>query len=224
MSIILEHEVLETQPSAGCTLGDLYQRFGPMPFERIRQLPAPGTATEEDVLEIHDREKRLYELVDGVLVEKAVGLYESGLAMRIAWMLMNFTNPRDLGQVFGEAGLMKLKPGLVRIPDVSFVSKSKLKIAKIRPGQPLVKLVPDLTVEVLSKGNTKQEMERKLVEYFDAGVQRVWFVDPRPQTVTVYQAPETFQVFSPPMNLLGDPVLPGLTISLTELFAPPHEE
>jgi hypothetical protein len=35
--------------------------------------PAPGTATAEDVARIRDQEKRLYELVDGILVEKAMG-------------------------------------------------------------------------------------------------------------------------------------------------------
>jgi Uma2 family endonuclease len=224
MSTILEPRALEATEPASCTLEDLYERFGPMPYDRIRQHPAPGTATDDDVLEIHDREGVLCELVDGVLVEKTVGLYESMEAMRLVLVIGIFVRQHRLGEVFGEAGFMKLKPGLVRIPDVSFVSKAKLKVAKIRPGQPLVKLVPELAVEVLSKGNTKKEMDRKLVEYFDAGVQLVWYVDPRPQTVTVYQSPEKFEVIAPPASLVGDPVLPGLTISLTELFAPPDED
>ena len=65
------------------TLADLVERFGPMPDGRIRMDPPPGTATEQDVIDIEARESRLCELVDGVLVEKTVGIYESYLAVRI---------------------------------------------------------------------------------------------------------------------------------------------
>jgi Uma2 family endonuclease len=218
MSAILE----STAPD--WTLGDLYERFGPIPLSRIRRSPEPGTATEDDVLEIHDREGRACELVDGILVEKTMGQYESMLAVRIAWLLMNFVNSRKLGSVFGEAGFMKLKPGLIRIPDVSFVSKERMKTARIRPGGKIQPLVPELAVEVLSPGNTKQEMDRKLEEFFQAGVQLVWYVDPRIQRVTVYHSEKDSETLQPPAELKGDPVLPGLSISLTELFAPPEEE
>lgn len=52
------------------TLTDLADRFGPMPAGRIRMEPAPGTATEKDVLAVHRRTKRLCELVDGVWCRK----------------------------------------------------------------------------------------------------------------------------------------------------------
>jgi hypothetical protein len=59
------------------TLADLLEQLGGIAPDRVRFRPAPGTATEKDVLAIHDREGRLCELADGVLVEKAVGLRES---------------------------------------------------------------------------------------------------------------------------------------------------
>ena len=67
----------------GMTVADLLERFGPMPAKRIRTNPPPGTATEQDVMDIESQESRLCELVDGVLVEKTVGYYESHLAMRL---------------------------------------------------------------------------------------------------------------------------------------------
>jgi hypothetical protein len=56
------------------TVADLYRRFGPIPFERIRHDPPPGCGTVNDVVRLNDHEDRLYELVDGILVEKTVGL------------------------------------------------------------------------------------------------------------------------------------------------------
>lgn len=213
----------EVEEPLGCTLGDLFERFGPMPDQRIRRDPEPGLATEEDVLAIHVREKRCYELVDGILVEKTMGQFESMAAMRLIIVLGAFVRTHRLGEVFGEAGFMKLKPGLIRIPDVSFVSKTRLKAAKLRPGGPIVPLVPELAVEVISPGNTKQEMDQKLIDYFAAGVQLVWYIDPRTQTAAAYLGTDRCQVITAPGTLTGAPVLPGLTISLAELFAPPTE-
>ncbi|MCH7688523.1 MAG: Uma2 family endonuclease, partial [Planctomycetes bacterium] len=62
------------------TAAELAERFGEIPLDRIRHDPLPGLATEQHVIEIHANEKRLYELIKGVLVEKTVGTYESYLA------------------------------------------------------------------------------------------------------------------------------------------------
>ena len=54
--------------------------FALAPLERIPARRAPGTATEADLLRRPDGEARLYEVMDGVLVEKAIGFYEPVLA------------------------------------------------------------------------------------------------------------------------------------------------
>ena len=54
------------------SLADLVSWLGDIPLERIRLHPAPGTATEEDVVQA-----KCCELLDGVLVEKAMGWEES---------------------------------------------------------------------------------------------------------------------------------------------------
>ena len=112
---------IDTAPAAIETLADVVERLGGIPLDRIRFRPVPGTATESDVLEIERRENRLFELVDGVLVEKAVGYRESLLAVAIATYLNQYVLPRNLGLVTGEGGMVRLFPGLVRIPDVAVV-------------------------------------------------------------------------------------------------------
>jgi Uma2 family endonuclease len=157
-------------------------------------------------------------LIDGVLVEKIMGLRESILAAELIRLLGNFVRAHRLGVVAGEAGMMRLAEGLVRIPDVSFISAARLPGGKI-PREPVPRLAPDLAVEVLSEGNTSQEMARKRQEYFEAGVQLVWEIDPRQRTVTVYASPEEFSTFGETNLLDGGDVLPGFTLSLAELFA-----
>jgi hypothetical protein len=76
-----------TTAAGDWTVADLLARFGPIAHRRVRQDPAPGSATEQDVVALHDRENRLYELVDGVLVEKSTGIQESYLeaGVRLLW-------------------------------------------------------------------------------------------------------------------------------------------
>lgn len=200
------------------TVAELYKKFGPIPANRIRSDPPPGTATEQDVIDIHDHEDRLYELADGILVEKVMGYFESRLAAVLIYFLEIFLDNHDLGIVAGEAGMMRISAGLVRIPDVSFVSWDRLPGRKI-PKEPIPNLVPDLAVEVLSEGNTEEEMKRKLREYFRAGVRLVWYADPKSRTVTVYTAPSKSVVVREDQVLEGGSVLPGFSLSLREWFA-----
>ncbi len=219
MSTVLEPPLTELKPPLSeLTLGNLVEKFGPIPLSRIRMTPFPGTATEEDAVAIQDRENRSCELIDGILVEKAVGMFESFVASRLLKLIATFVDDRDLGEACGSDGMMKLSPGLIRIPDVSFISKARLQQAQIVAHGPLGPLVPNLAVEVLSRGNTAKEMQDKLEDYFDAGVELVWYVDPRQHSVAVYTALDTMTTVASPATLDGGTLLPGLTIDLVKLF------
>jgi Uma2 family endonuclease len=198
------------------TIADLLDRLG-VPPERIRFHPAPGTATEADVLLRPDGEKRLCELVDGVLVEKPKGFYESVLAGILIRLLGAFLEQHDLGILSVPDGTLRLVPGLVRIPDVAFFSWDHFPNREL-PADAIPALVPDLAVEVLSEGNTEAEMERKLREYFGAGVRLVWCIDPRTRTAQVYTSPDTVHRVLEDDALDGGAVLPGFRVTLRELF------
>jgi len=204
------------------TAGDLYRRFGPIPLSRIKMDPPPGTATEADAAAIDDRGERLCELVDGILVEKTLGAEESYLALLIGTFLNNFVRPRRLGFVYGADGMMRLNPDLIRIPDVSFVPRERTPNGRL-PRGPFCLYVPTLAVEVLSPSNTKKEMAEKLLDYFGAGVELVWYVDPVKKTVRVYTGPDDSRLFREKQTLDGGAVLPGFALSLRELFADPDD-
>ena len=208
-------------PDKGLTLADLLDRFGPIPAERIRTSPPPGTATEQDVIDIEERESRLCELVDGVLVEKTVGIYESNLASRLIYFLNALVLKLDLGVVTAPDGMMRLAAGLVRIPDVSFISWNQLPGRRV-PRVPIADLAPDLAVEVISPSNTSREMERRRQEYLAAGVRLVWYVFPEQQEVHVYTA-DRHEVLTIDQEISGGDVLPGFTLPLRQLFQQPEE-
>jgi Uma2 family endonuclease len=200
------------------TLADVVQRLGSVPLERIPARPAPGTATEADLLRPPGGEKRLYELVDGVLVEKPMGYYESRLAVVLIRFLEAFLEQHDLGIALGPDGTLRLAPGLVRLPDVSFLSWEHFPGREL-PEEPIPDLAPDLAVEILSEGNTPAEMARKLREYFDGGTRLVWYLDPSTRTARAYTDPDTFALITKDQSLDGGDVLPGFSLPLRHWFA-----
>jgi len=200
------------------TMADLQEWLGGVPLDRIRFHPPPGTATERDVLEAEQRDNRLCELVDGVLVEKVMGYREAILAGALVRLLANFVVPRNLGHVAGADGMLRLFPGLVRIPDVAFASWDCFPEGRL-PDDPIPDLAPDLVVEVLSRSNTPREMRRKLREYFAAGVRLAWMVDLEQRTVTVHTGVEACAVFDEASCLDGGNVLPGFVLPLRDLFS-----
>ena len=200
------------------TLAELVERLGDIPLDRIRFHPAPGTATEDDVITaLEAPRKRICELIDGVLVEKAIGFGESVLTSWLISLLNAWVRPRNLGLVSSPDGTLRLWAGRVRIPDVAFTSWGRMPGRK-RPSQPIPELSPDLAVEVLSLSNTYREMKLKLSDYFTANVRLVWIVDPELRTVEVHTGTAEMTLLREDDTLDGGDVLPGFSIPLAELF------
>jgi Uma2 family endonuclease len=199
------------------TVADLLRRLA-VPPARVLLSPPIGTATERDLIATNEKKKRLVELVDGVLVEKPMRFEESRWAYVLGLHIGIFLQEHDLGAVLGADGLVKLAPGLVRAPDLSFISWGRYPRGKRRPGTP-PSVAPDLAVEIPSRSNTKREMERKLVEYFAAGVRLAWIVDPKRREVRVHASPADPVVLTAAVVLDGGDVLPGFRLPLAEWFA-----
>jgi Uma2 family endonuclease len=212
-------ELADLRPSPTWDIVRLRRYFGMIPAERILLDPAPGTATEDDVLRINERKERLCELVDGVLVEKAMGTKEGLIGGWLLYLLWGYVVRRNLGIVLGGDGMLRLFPGLVRVPDVSFIFKDRL-IGGELPDEAIASLGPDLAVEVISPGNTKKEIDRKLREYFSSGTRLAWVVYPKSETVDVYTSAAKKRALRQGQTLDGGDVLPGFQLPLRRLFAP----
>ena len=199
------------------TMGDLLLSLGGISAERIRMNPTPGSATKRDLIRFHDRGTRLYELVEGTLVEKPMGHAESYVALELAFALRTFLVTHDLGYCTGSDDLIEVMPRLVRGPDVSFTSWLKRPDMTV-DSDAISKVIPDLVVEVLSEKNTRAETARKLGEYFLGGIRLVWVIDPRKRTAVAYTDPDTKTPVAEAGSLDGGDVLPGFRVPLAKLF------
>ncbi len=212
MSTTLDEPVVVVKPR---TAQDLLDELGGIDPARVRIIPLPGTATVADLL---DPANKCCELIDGTLVEKAMGVRESLLAAYLIELIGPFIRANKLGIRTGSDGTWEILSGLVRLPDFAFVSWDRLPGRRV-PDEPVPDVVPDLAVEVLSRKNTRAEMDRKRGEYFRAGVRVVWEIDPRRRTLRVYEAADRYTDLTEADTLAGDPVLPGFRFPLSDLFA-----
>jgi Uma2 family endonuclease len=208
------------QPTKFDNAAEWLHALGDVPLERIVMDPWPGTATEQDLLTFVERDKRLVELIDGTLVEKPGGWFESLIAARLLIAIGNFVYAQRLGVVAGADGMLKMRIGRVRLPDVTFVSKDDLPGGNVPPER-IPMLPPTLAVEVISESNTDAEMRQKMKEYFESGTRLVWLIYPQTRTVQVYRelSDEPAAVLTEKDALDGEAVLPGFTLSVAELFS-----
>ena len=100
----------------------------------------------------------------------------------------------------------------------AFISWSRLPDRRL-PAGPVWGLAPDLAIEVLSQGNTEAEMQRKLRDYFAAGVRLVWYVDPATRSAWAFTAVDQVAELTEEQGLSGGDVLPGFELPLRDLFA-----
>jgi Uma2 family endonuclease len=151
-----------------------------------------------------------------------MGFDVSVLAMRIGCLLGNFVEPRNLGLIAGEVGMMVIAAGLLRMPDVAFIARESFPGGKLPKG-PAPAIAPDLAVEVLSKSNTKKEIARKLDEYFASGTRLAWIVDPKSKTIRGHTSPTESTRLEGEAVLDGGNVLPGFRLPLADLFPGPEK-
>jgi Uma2 family endonuclease len=159
-----------------------------------------------------------YEILNGELSPaKGVGMEGARLLIRLGARLQDHAERQGLGRIYGGGRfLFRKEPRRERRPDIAFASK-----ARIVPGDPpIYPGVPDLLVEVLSPSDPVGTIFEKTRDDLEDGVREVWIMDPLFLTVTVLMKDRPAQPFGK-IGTLETPVLPGLRLSLEELFAPP---
>jgi len=204
------------------TFADVQARLGHVPEHRIRAFPAPGTATEQDLLDPAITGDRAHELVDGTLVEKPMGFREGFLAMWIGHQIHLYLAQNNIGLVAGPDSGIRFQLNLVRVPDVSFIRWDSVDDPEEieNPKGAFLEYPPDLAIEIISPSNTADEMQVKLGEYAKAGVKLVWYVDPERKVVDVFPKANAKRkkTVGETGVLDGGDVLPGFTLPVAKIF------
>lgn len=169
-----------------------------------------------------DLSESLYEVIDGVVVEKPpMGAYEYELVFLLGREIDEFVRPAGLGRAITEM-VFDFRP-LVdreRRPDIAYISKERCPLSRRAPRTRSWKLVPDLAVEVVSPTNKADEVMEKIDEYFRVGVLRVWVIYPRQEKIYAYDAAESNRIYKRGEILTDEALIPGFRLDLNAFFGP----
>jgi Uma2 family endonuclease len=200
------------------TVADFMVGLGGIDPRRVLMRPRAGTATEADLIAVHDTRERLVELLDGTLVEKVCTIRASVVAVAMGSHLLSFAHEASLGAVSGPNGPFRLAPGLVRMPDVAFTSWDRMPGRRLSR-EPIAGFAPNLAIEINDDGNTPGEANRKLHDYFAAGTQAMWMIDVPERSVMVHKSPADAVVLSADDEICGGALLPGFRLRVGDVFA-----
>ena len=131
-----------------------------------------------------------------------------------------FLRSNPLGEVFAAPCdvVFSRTPLQVAEPDLVFVSKAHAFIVTEKN----IQGVPDLLVEVLSPSTAANDRRVKLSLYERSGVPEYWIVDPQTEIVQVFRLSDGRYADGMEFrkeDTLDSPLLPGLTIPLSEVFS-----
>ena len=198
------------------TAGDVAARLG-VPASRIVLRPVPGTATREDWVRCVETKSPLCELVDGTLVEIAMGAEEDAWRAELIGLFFaangRLRSLRKLSHppfyLLGSQGMVDVGTS-GRIPDVSLVRWSDWDRSKRTATAP----VPVLAVEILSKTNTPAEIDRKRNELFAAGLTEMWVVEPNSRRVEIWATATAMTLVPSDAAIDASVCFPGLQIPI----------
>jgi Uma2 family endonuclease len=159
-----------------------------------------------------EEEEFRYELDEGELITLTrPGTDHGRIERRLLIALQTYLDDRGGGEAFGPDILFVLGPNTKRAPDVSVVFRETGSVKEINGA-------PDIAIEILSPSNTKKEMHRKLEQFFAAGCQLAWIIDPKSRTIEVWESAAAPSQTLQESDQLETPLLPGFSHPIAKLF------
>ena len=187
---------------------------------RMTTLVAERLLTADEFLAMPEDEGHRLELWDGKVVYMSLpGDQHGQIAENIGDALKAFFAPRRLGILRRVTGFI-LSPSRVAGPDVAFMA-----YADLDPDRDPTKAfasAPTLAVEIVSPNDRLTRVTTKALGYLEAGSRRVWVVNPRRRTVTVYRHDAEPRTLAGNATLTSDDAgfaVDGFELTLNAVFA-----
>jgi Uma2 family endonuclease len=182
-------------------------------------MSAIALITADQLLALPTGMGQRYELVAGELrVMSPSGWRHGQIVDNLHALLSSFIRANRLGRGFGaETGFrIARNPDTVRAPDFAFISNDRLPAEM--PADAFWPGAPDLAVEVLLPSDRAGDVDEKIDAWLGAGCAAVWIIDPKLETITVYYSRTKSGASTSGDVLKGDPVVPGFSCTVAELF------
>jgi Uma2 family endonuclease len=162
------------------------------------------------------------ELIEGAIVMAPPASYpHSKLITHLILALGDHVRSHKLGDIHSPSAGYEFQSGDPLEPDVSFISTARLLRGPTPRWGQMMRVVPNLVIEVLCPSNERYDRKEKKKIYAQNGVDEYWLVAPRTGSVTVFrlQGDAYDEGIAHVSGEIPSTVLPGLTLAIEELFA-----
>ncbi|UBF23807.1 Uma2 family endonuclease [Kovacikia minuta CCNUW1] len=155
----------------------------------------------------------------GELVVVALTGGETGRRnIKLSARLENWNEEANLGVAFDSSTGFRLPNGAIRSPDAAWVKQERWQALTPEQRKKYVPLCPDFVVELRSASAEIEEVQAKMREYLENGLQLGWLLDPETQTVEIYRPTQSVEVLHHSLQLSGEEVLPGFVLKLAGIL------
>ena len=137
---------------------------------------------------------------------------------KLTQRLCNWAEVDGTGECFDSSTVFTLPNGAKRSPDASWVRRERYEALTTEEREVFAPLCPDFVAELRSKTDRLAALKEKLAEYVANGAQLGWLIDPPERKVYVYRPGAEVEALDAPETVAGDPVLPGFTLELREIW------
>ena len=176
--------------------------------------------TISEFLDMELEEGYIYELINGDIMRRtSPNLDHQEASANLHYALMSFVKGSKLGKVYAAPLDVYLTEFDLVVPDLVFISKDNPAIQK---NNRCIEGTPDLIIEILSKGTQKLDRGKKMTQYRLNKVKEYWIIDPRNQTVEVYELQNgIFEMISyaEESGEIESNVLEGFKLAVENIFA-----
>jgi Uma2 family endonuclease len=111
-----------------------------------------------------------------------------------------------------------LPNGATRSPDVSWIRLGRWNALPKDKRQKFAKIAPDFVIELRSETDRLKDLQKKMREYIENGVQLGWLIDPQNKRVHIYRPKTETKVLENPKEVSGEPLLKGFVLNLQEIW------
>ena len=161
---------------------------------------------------------RPYELVDGQAIPKmSPKFFHSRIQKTVLLVLDSWAKNKNKGRVEPEWAIKLQRNGSdwIPVPDLSYISYTRLSADWIL--DEACPVAPELVIEIISPGQTFGDLTEKATDYLQAGIDRVWLIDTKSQSITVFY-PDTLLKTFRLSSKISDNLLPELEITPQQIF------
>jgi len=141
---------------------------------------------------------------------------------RLTQQIRNWADQNLTGEVFDSSTVFSFPNGARKSPDVSWIKLDRWNQLTEAQQDGFPPLAPDFVIELVSPSDIKnqryEDLQLKMQEYIDNGVQLGWLIEPSAKTVEIYRMGKQVEILNSPQTLSGEDILPGFILDLSQIF------